>query len=196
MHTYSSFFCCCMAKYLDIRDTPIADSDVQCFNVCSTLREILMDCPIALRDNDGSSTTSDETWSLAMSDDDETSGNKTPNSPKENVDDGKDNAADCHDNDKVESESEWGSDLSDSDENENDGADDDPSKANANNEDANVPPHSHCIQVILQNGRLINVNTERPNENEPSMREMPNALRCVIGVVNGRGNSMFKSVIY
>lgn len=34
---------------LDIRDTPISDSDIQCFNITSTLRELLMECPIDLR---------------------------------------------------------------------------------------------------------------------------------------------------
>lgn len=34
---------------LDIRDTPISDSDIQCFNITTTLRELLMECPIDLR---------------------------------------------------------------------------------------------------------------------------------------------------
>lgn len=34
---------------LDIRDTPISDSDIQCFNITTTLRELLMECPVDLR---------------------------------------------------------------------------------------------------------------------------------------------------
>lgn len=34
---------------LDIRDTPVSDSDIQCFNTTVSLRELLMDCPENLR---------------------------------------------------------------------------------------------------------------------------------------------------
>lgn len=34
---------------LDIRDTPISDSDIQCFNITTTLKELLMECPVDLR---------------------------------------------------------------------------------------------------------------------------------------------------
>ncbi|KAJ6637942.1 hypothetical protein Bhyg_10673, partial [Pseudolycoriella hygida] len=34
---------------LDIRNTPISDSDIQCFNITTTLKELLMECPENLR---------------------------------------------------------------------------------------------------------------------------------------------------
>lgn len=39
---------------LDIRDTPISDSDIQCFNITTTLRELLMECPVELRNQSAS----------------------------------------------------------------------------------------------------------------------------------------------
>lgn len=88
---------------------------------------------------------------------------------------------------EIESESECDeSESSDSGESiQNDGADD-PHKGCGNNDENRTQQQSHCIQVVLQNGRLINVNTERPTENEVHMQEMRNGLRCVI--VNDRGN--------
>lgn len=31
-------------EYLDLRFTPITDSDVQCFNMVLTLKELLLEC--------------------------------------------------------------------------------------------------------------------------------------------------------
>ncbi|XP_054726818.1 uncharacterized protein LOC129236450 [Anastrepha obliqua] len=39
-------------EYLDLRFTPVSDSDVQCFNVVPTLKELLLDCPLNLRGNE------------------------------------------------------------------------------------------------------------------------------------------------
>lgn len=46
---------------MDVRDTPISDSDIQCFNITSTLREILMECPIEFRDQYCSTETASDT---------------------------------------------------------------------------------------------------------------------------------------
>lgn len=46
-HLWVSFFY--KFQILDIRDTPISDSDIQCFNITTTLRELLMECPEKLR---------------------------------------------------------------------------------------------------------------------------------------------------
>lgn len=40
---------------LDVRDTPISDSDIQCFNVTLTLKTLLLECPEDLRDPNTSS---------------------------------------------------------------------------------------------------------------------------------------------
>ncbi|XP_055384539.1 uncharacterized protein LOC129614148 [Condylostylus longicornis] len=36
---------------LDLRETPIMDSDFQCFNILKNLREVLVECPVELRNN-------------------------------------------------------------------------------------------------------------------------------------------------
>ncbi|XP_055906653.1 uncharacterized protein LOC129941911 [Eupeodes corollae] len=36
-------------EHLDVRDTPITDSDLQCFNAVLTLKELLLQCPVRLR---------------------------------------------------------------------------------------------------------------------------------------------------
>lgn len=51
-------------QVLDIRDTPISDSDIQCFNITTSLRELLMECPEHLRNQNA--TTADD--SLAAGD--------------------------------------------------------------------------------------------------------------------------------
>lgn len=43
-------------EVLDVRDTPISDSDIQCFNVTKTLRELYLDCPTYLRNQSSGST--------------------------------------------------------------------------------------------------------------------------------------------
>lgn len=45
-------------EHLDVRDTPITDSDLQCFNAVLTLKELLLQCPIHLRKNSDESKSS------------------------------------------------------------------------------------------------------------------------------------------
>lgn len=40
-------------EVLDLRNTPVSDSDIQCFNVTSTLKELLLECPEKLRRRQG-----------------------------------------------------------------------------------------------------------------------------------------------
>ncbi|XP_058128594.1 uncharacterized protein LOC131292870 [Anopheles ziemanni] len=40
-------------EVLDLRDTPISDSDVSCFNIVQTLKELLLECPEHLRTDRG-----------------------------------------------------------------------------------------------------------------------------------------------
>lgn len=44
-------------QVLDIRDTPISDSDIQCFNITTSLRELLMECPEHLRNQNATDET-------------------------------------------------------------------------------------------------------------------------------------------
>lgn len=186
-------------QYLDVRDTPITDSDIQCFNVTSTLREILMDCPDSLRlDSDNLVSTDDED-----DDDDDDVDDGEPFEPSTsvgggdtsmNVSNGSDANADGNHKQMPDitdsesdsnDESECSTDSEDGMDGGGGGAEDGSAKASGSNDDAGAP-QAHCIQVILQNGRMINVNAERSNDPENAMRG-PNSLRCVIGIINGRG---------
>uniref|UniRef100_A0A182ISJ2 Uncharacterized protein n=1 Tax=Anopheles atroparvus TaxID=41427 RepID=A0A182ISJ2_ANOAO len=40
-------------EVLDLRDTPISDSDVSCFNIVHSLKELLLECPEHLRTEQG-----------------------------------------------------------------------------------------------------------------------------------------------
>lgn len=43
-------------EVLDVRDTPISDSDIQCFNITLTLKVLFLECPEDLRDPETSQT--------------------------------------------------------------------------------------------------------------------------------------------
>lgn len=92
-----------------------------------------------------------------------------------------DNESDSNDESECSTDSEDGMDGGAGGSIAEDGA----AKASGSNDDA-VTPQAHCIQVILQNGRMINVNAERSNDTENTVHG-PNSLRCVIGIINGRG---------
>lgn len=36
---------------MDLRETPITDSDIQCFNIIKSLRELLLECPKHMRES-------------------------------------------------------------------------------------------------------------------------------------------------
>lgn len=174
---------------MDVRDTPITDSDIQCFNITTTLREILMDCPVAFRDHYAST----DEYEIPSDTDDGDSYVEKPSLTKPTTDKStsKETIEKKSPDDPMEAESESESDdesecSSDSEDDVSDG-ENSAANANGNNGEAKSQPHqTHCIQVILQNGRMINVNAERSNEFENPMRET-NSLRCVIGIINGRG---------
>lgn len=177
---------------MDIRDTPIADSDIQCFNITLTLREILMDCPAELRCKYESDETTSDTDSEPsdMSSQADSSADTSASSETKYKNDGKKSTSSKqHANDKTsdESDSEDDTDCSTDSEDGDSDNEDGAAKVNANNEEA-TPAHRHCIQVMLQNGRMINVSTE-PSMNQLVDRAVPaaNKIRCVIGVINGRG---------
>lgn len=181
-----------------MRDTPISDSDIQCFNITTTLREIKMDCPVEFRENYNSS---DET--ISDTDDSESYEPKLPNNDsidepmKNSSEKGKEDSNSNktsqthHRDDSIFSESESESDdetdcSTDSEDGNSDDGEDGGAKVSGSNDDTSAPHQAHCIQVILQNGRMINVNAERSNEFDSPMRET-NGLHCVIGIINGRG---------
>lgn len=175
---------------MDVRDTPITDSDIQCFNITSTLREMLLDCPDSLRlDSDNSAEVSDDD----DTDDDDDESFELPKSSTGDISMDISNGSHIHKRMPGISDSESDSnDESDCSTDSEDGmngdganAEDGAAKASGSSDDS-ATPQAHCIQVILQNGRMINVNAERSNNPENSVHG-PNSLRCVIGIINGRG---------
>lgn len=50
----SLYFFSFSLQYLDVRDTPIQDSDIQCFNITYSLRELLLECPKYMREREKS----------------------------------------------------------------------------------------------------------------------------------------------
>lgn len=166
---------------MDVRDTPISDSDIQCFNVTTTLREILMDCPVGLRyDSEPSTEEMSDDDDDGEEDEDDDNGSYDTKSKEA------DKAVFVSDTDSnTESESDDESDCSsDSEDGDNDS---EAAKASGNNEETADTPQAHCIQVILQNGRMINVNAERSNERDNTAQMRGPNVRCVIGIINGRG---------
>lgn len=184
-------------KYLDVRDTPISDSDIQCFNITSTLREILMDCPVEFRENymstdeTPSDTDDSEAYEPRFRNSDTIEGSEKHFDDKNEQNSNSNKNSETHRRDdsivsETESESEDESDYStDSEDGNSDDGEDGGSKVSGNNDDANAP-HQASIQVIFQNGRMINVNAERSSDFDSPMRET-NGLHCVIGIINGRG---------
>lgn len=178
---------------MDVRDTPISDSDIQCFNITSTLREILMDCPVEFRDqyvssDEASDTDDGESVESKTGDTDSSKGSNSnehkPISGNETISQRHDDAIASESESDSADESECSTDSEDGNSDGEDGA----AKVSGNNDEAN-PPQAHCIQVVLQNGRMINVNAERSNDSDNPLRET-NGLRCVIGIINGRGLSI------
>lgn len=189
---------------MDVRDTPISDSDIQCFNITTTLREILMDCPVECRE---SYATTDE--AISDTDDSEAYESKPCNNndssqeqnsrsdqeEKESTKSANRSSTQGQHDDSMASDTESESSESDiesdcSSDSEDDGGDDKDENGAAakvaKHDDTNSPHQAHCIQVILQNGRMINVNAGRSNDFDNPMRET-DGLRCVIGIINGRG---------
>lgn len=161
-----------------------------------------MDCPVEFREN--YSTSDDE----AISDTDDSEANETKpfnnnDSSQEQAHRTEDNAKSGHsatsntniasDVESESSESDIETDCSTDSEDGGDGDDNDENGAAAkvtSSDDSNLPHQAHCIQVTLQNGRMINVNAGRFNDFDNPMRET-DGRRCVIGIINGRGIDHF-----
>lgn len=162
---------------LDIRDTQVTDSDIQCFNVTTSLREILMECPLQLRDKASDKNPSDAT-----------AGNDAEPSSSKDIVKSQTKSTDSD----VETGSE--TDGEDSDEEEEEVVDD---KNGVNEENANAAAagssnQNHYIQVIIHDGNLVNVNNGQIPADQ-MQRARANGLRYMVGVVNGEGKS-FKSL--
>lgn len=175
---------------MDVRDTPISDSDIQCFNITLTLREILLDCPAELRetyatsDETISDTDDNEPYEMVARNDKTVHGKHSDEENHNHKKNGKSQKCNASILSDTESESDEESECSSDSEDGN--SDDENGRAKAASDDTDSPNQAHCIQVILQNGRMIQVNAERSNESDNQMREQ-NGLRCVIGIINGRG---------
>lgn len=155
----------------------MSDSDIQCFNITTSLREILMECPPHLREK-----ASDKNPSEAVAD-----GEAKAGCSKDIVESPA--PANTTADKSAESDVETGSEMEGEDSEEEEV----PEGANGANEEngndngaAASSNQNHYIQVIIHDGNLINVN----NGHIPSdqmQRARANGLRYMVGVVNGEG---------
>lgn len=151
---------------LDVRETALSDSDIQCFNITTTLRELLLECPSNLREPVYDDSNKDST-------DDEGSNNDTED------DDIHNNPLKSFDSESILSTSEEENNANgDSDSDDDDDDDNDQPDDNVQAEAA--PPQNHFIHVFVRNGNMEDVN------NDTRMRELNN-LRYMVGVLNGTG---------
>lgn len=150
---------------MDIRDTPVTDSDIQCFNITTTLRELLMECPEHLREPATAAATAADT--------------ESSDSEFEAEDEYKDTARDQNIiDDYLVSDGD-----SDDDDEMYDKKNGGVNKEGEGSRSSGSCSGSHVIQVILQNGIL---NQVRSLDNEYRIREI-NGVRYMVGVVNGGG---------
>lgn len=161
---------------MDVRDTPISDSDIQCFNITTTLREILMDCPQKSRESVSAPETNGVSTFYAHNDG-ITNGSSSHHEFNENG-----NTIDAKRTDDAgkDSDSECSSDSEDNDSDNEDAIE--VKRAETREE------HPHFIQVVLRNDRSSAVES---NNNTPRVER----LRCVIGIINGRGEKNFVNFI-
>lgn len=167
---------------LDIRDTQVSDSDIQCFNITMSLREILMECPPNLRDT----VTPDKNEAVAVANQRECEASTS----KEVIEQSTATANKTTDSD-VETGSEM--DGEDSEEEDDDDIADDKNGANEENGNENGSAASssqnHYIQVIIHEGNLLNVNNGQIPSDQ-MQRARANGLRYMVGLVNREGESI------
>lgn len=129
---------------MDVRDTPIHDSDVQCFNITSTLREILMECPYNLRNTSEDNMLHQK--EVHLKEENCKLYEKQDDSTKES----------CEDSDS-ESSSE-----SENDDDNNDNGDVQENENNTSNNSSNdaVSQQNHFIHLIVNVNREGSINTD------------------------------------
>lgn len=168
---------------MDIRDTPISDSDIQCFNITSTLREILMECPEDLRDKRKQETVN----RLSDADDKELQIKSLSNRLEKSQSKCDQEQQNVNERKYGDSDVETGSDFSKDGSEDDDNFDEDDKSNKTNNiAAAGSSTQNHFIQVIIHDGNLVNVNNDRIMGEEYRLREI-NGLRYMVGVVNGGG---------
>ena len=161
---------------LDVRDTPVSDSDIQCFNVTGTLRELLLECPEDLRKCPDSPGAQNQPKNND-SDDDSSSDESADDVDLEDEDESMTKPWDKNDDEPIKTESEdEDNSLDDDSDDEDDDSKDSRTRGN----------QSQVIQVILQDGNLEQVNNDPLQDNNFQVREM-NGIRYMFGVINGGG---------
>lgn len=137
-------------QWLDIRDTQVCDSDIQCFNITTSLREILMECPAHLRRKKTDPNSSEATVEADAA------------GPSKDTVENSHAGASTSANDSGESDVETGSEIDGEDSEEDEDAVDDKNGLNeetASENGSGAPPNqNHYIQVIIHDGHLVNVN--------------------------------------
>lgn len=149
----------------------MSDSDILCFNVTTTLREILMECPPHLRDK-----TSNGNPNVAAVENDAAAGSSKAIAE----------SSTAKPEQSTESDVETGSEMDGEDsEEEEENIEDDKNDANAIGEGS----AASLIELIIQDGNLVNVSNGHIRSDQ-EQRTRANGLRYMVGVVNGGGKSM------
>lgn len=158
---------------MDIRDTPVSDSDIQCFNITTTLRELYIECPQHLREPKFVDSNKDSTDDDDSSDDDDDTTNS--DNKVKNSDDTESILPTDEESNRENSE------ISDAEEDE-----EKPDDVGQTDGAAGSTSQNHFIHVYLRDGNLVNVNNERVLRNDYQMREI-HGIRYMVGVLNGGG---------
>lgn len=167
---------------MDVRETPISDSDIQCFNITTTLREIQMDCPAIIRKNarnrfyEPSVFPSDDVTEPSTDGVNSIDAGTSKNGENKSTND---NCQNENNGENSNNESDCSSDSEDN--NSNDDTDTE-MKTTANRDE-----YPHCIRVVLRN---------RENNNSVPTHNERIGLRCVIGIINGRGKQKTKQFFF
>lgn len=136
---------------MDIRDTPVSDSDIQCFNITTTLRELYIECPQHLREPKFVDSNKDSTDDDDSSDDDDDTTNS--DNKVKNSDDTESILPTDEESNRENSE------ISDAEEDE-----EKPDDVGQTDGAAGSTSQNHFIHVYLRDGNLVKA--EEPNNQQ------------------------------
>lgn len=146
---------------MDLRETPITDSDIQCFNIIKSLRELLLECPKHMREN----VKPPEEGELGGSGESEDDENKVGEENEDSNDLGSEESSDSED-DNEDAEEKLKCDS--------------PSTATS----------GQFVEFIVQNGSWTMMNTGNiPDEAYQRRGRELNGLRYLISVSDGEKSS-------
>lgn len=161
---------------LDIRDTEVSDSDIQCFNITTSLREILMECPPRFRGSAPNDNPNEKSTD-----------NEPEAGPSKNINDKSIDSIDSSPDSDVDTSSDMDTD-DDSEELELSEEIVRPKEENANGNGSAATPRNlgHFIQVIIRDGNVVDLANGHISSDQEH-RSRASGLRYMVGVVNGEG---------